>query len=113
MGWTPPARGLLRKQRVESVTLHERSRIMSKVTIAVDLAKDIFEVAVATASGTIIERKRLTRAQFERFWHTHEPCSVVMEACAGAHHWARQLIGLGLRGPSASCPLCEAVPAEK
>ncbi|HEV2123268.1 MAG TPA: IS110 family transposase [Chloroflexota bacterium] len=68
---------------------------MSKVTIAVDLAKDIFEVAVATASGTIIERKRLTRAQFERFWHTREPCSVVMEACAGAHHWARQLIGLG------------------
>ncbi|HEV2126215.1 MAG TPA: hypothetical protein VGW38_25960, partial [Chloroflexota bacterium] len=42
MGWTPPARGLLRKQRVEPVTLYERSRIMSKVTIAVDLAKDIF-----------------------------------------------------------------------
>jgi transposase len=68
---------------------------MSKLTIAVDLAKDVFEIAVAKPSGTIIERKRLTRAQFERFWQTREPCAVVMEACGSAHHWARTLIGLG------------------
>ncbi|HEV2125937.1 MAG TPA: IS110 family transposase [Chloroflexota bacterium] len=68
---------------------------MSKVTIAVDLAKDVFEIAVALPSGKIIERKRLTRAQFERFWQTKEPCSVVMEACGSAHHWARMLLGLG------------------
>lgn len=68
---------------------------MSKVTIAVDLAKDVFEIAVANPSGTIIERKRLTRPQFERFWQRREPCSVVMEACGSAHHWARMLVGLG------------------
>ncbi|MBA2244218.1 MAG: IS110 family transposase, partial [Gemmatimonadetes bacterium] len=68
---------------------------MSKVTIAVDLAKDVFEIAVATAAGKIIERKRLTRPQFERFWQTKEPCAVVMEACGSAHHWARMLVGLG------------------
>jgi transposase len=68
---------------------------MSKLTIAVDLAKDVFEIAVATPSGKVIERKRLTRPQFERFWQTREPCAVVMEACGSAHHWARTLIGLG------------------
>ncbi|MGH7472034.1 MAG: IS110 family transposase [Longimicrobiales bacterium] len=60
--------------------------------IAVDLAKHVFELAVATQSGRIAERKRLTRSQFERFWATRIPCRVVMEACATAHYWARYLI---------------------
>jgi transposase len=68
---------------------------MPSITIAVDLAKDVFEIAVANAAWKIVERKRLTRAQFERFWQTREPCSVVMEACGTAHHWARELIALG------------------
>jgi transposase len=70
---------------------------MSKLTVAVDLAKDVFEVAVAAASGKVIERKRLTRFQFERFWQERERCTVVMEACGSAHHWARTLIALGFR----------------
>ena len=40
---------------------------MDATTVAVDLAKDIFEVALANRAGRIIERKRLTRRQFERF----------------------------------------------
>jgi transposase len=68
---------------------------MSNVTIAVDLAKDVFEIAVANRAWKIVERKRLTRARFERFWQTRQPCAVVMEACGTAHHWARQLIALG------------------
>jgi transposase len=68
---------------------------MSKLVIAVDLAKDVFEVAVAHRSGKIIERRRMTRSQFERFWQTREPCAVAMEACGTAHHWARHLIALG------------------
>ncbi len=68
---------------------------MSTVTIAVDLAKNIFELAVAGRAGTIRERKRLSRAQFERFWGTREPCRVVMETCASAHFWARFLITRG------------------
>jgi transposase len=43
---------------------------MDATTVAVDLAKDIFEVAVANRAGRIIERKRLTRRQFERFIDT-------------------------------------------
>lgn len=69
---------------------------MQNVVIAVDLAKDVFEIAVAKRrSGRIIERRRMTRAQFERFWSTREPCAVAMEACGSAHHWARHLIALG------------------
>jgi transposase len=68
---------------------------MSKLVISVDLAKDVFELAVANASSNkVIERKRLTRSQFERFWSTREACEVVMEACGSAHHWARRLIAL-------------------
>ena len=40
---------------------------MDATTVAVDLAKDIFEVALANRAGWILERKRLPRRQFERF----------------------------------------------
>jgi transposase len=68
---------------------------MSNVTIAVDTAKNVFEVAISAAAGQIRERRRMTRHQFERFWSTREPCRVVMEGCSGSHYWARLLIGLG------------------
>jgi transposase len=69
--------------------------MQQSITIAVDLAKEVFELAVATSSARITERKRLSRAQFERFWSTREPCAVVMEACGSAHHWARTLVARG------------------
>jgi len=68
---------------------------MTHLLIAVDIAKDVFEIAVAKPSGKIIERKRMTRSQFERFWINREPAQVAIEACGSAHHWARQLIALG------------------
>ena len=40
---------------------------MDATTVAVDLATDVFEVALANRAGRILERKRLTRRQFERF----------------------------------------------
>ena len=68
---------------------------MFTLTIAVDLAKHVFEIAVATRAGRISERKRFTRGQFEEFWTKRAPCRVVMEACASAHFWARFLIARG------------------
>jgi transposase len=59
--------------------------------VAVDLAKDVFEVARANRAGRIFERKRLTRRQFERFIDELEPgTDVVMEACGTAHYWGRR-----------------------
>lgn len=64
---------------------------MSTLTTAVDLAKNVFELAVSNASGTILERRRLSRSQFERFWARTPQCRVVFEACASAHFWGRYL----------------------
>lgn len=68
---------------------------MNATTVAVDLAKNVFEVAVADRHWKIIERARLTRSQFERWFDNRECATVVMEACGSAHHFARWLAGLG------------------
>jgi len=62
---------------------------MECTTVAVDLAKDVIEVAVAGPGGRITERHRLGRRDFSQFLATRPRCSMVMEACGGAHHWAR------------------------
>lgn len=70
---------------------------MNAMTVAVDLAKDIFEVAGTNRAGRIVERQRLTRRQFERFVDTLAPgTTVVMEACPTAHYWGRRCQGRGL-----------------
>jgi len=65
------------------------------MTVAVDLAKDVFELAVADERGRIVERKRLSRSQFPRFFENRVPGCVILEACGTAHHWARSLRALG------------------
>jgi transposase len=66
-------------------------------TVAVDLAKSIFEVAVSEHPGRIRERHRLTRAQFERFIATRPAATIVMEACGTAHFWGRHAQAHGHR----------------
>jgi transposase len=63
---------------------------MDATTIAVDLAKDVFEIAQATAAGRIVERRRLNRHQFQRFLDQLTGVEVVMEACSSSHYWGRQ-----------------------
>lgn len=58
-------------------------------TIAIDLAKDVFELAIASAQGKALARQRLTRAGLMKFLQQQEPANVVMEACGSAHYWAR------------------------
>lgn len=66
---------------------------MDAMTVAVDLAKDVFEVALANRAGRIVERKRLTRRQFERFVDTlRAGTTVIMEACGTAHYWGRRCL---------------------
>lgn len=62
---------------------------MHATTIAVDLAKSVFQVSLADQSQNIISRKRLTRTQFERLLATQPPANVVMEACATANYWSQ------------------------
>ncbi len=60
---------------------------MDTTTVAVDLAKDVFEVAIACEGA--IARRRLSRAAFARFIALQPHSLFVMEACGSAHHWAR------------------------
>jgi transposase len=68
---------------------------MNATTVAVDLAKNVFELAVADGDWRIIERHRLNRARFACFFVHRPPCQVVMEACGSAHHWARRFVAEG------------------
>lgn len=66
---------------------------MNAMTVAVDLAKDVFEVAVANRAGRIVERKRLTRRQFVHFIDALPAgTTVVMDACGTAHYWGRRCL---------------------
>ena len=69
---------------------------MNATTVAVDLAKSVFQIAEADAQGRIIGSHRLTRGQFERFFANRAAGQIVMEACGSAHHWARSLQAQGL-----------------
>jgi len=70
---------------------------MNATTVAVDLAKSVFQLAVADASWKVVESHRLTRAQFERWFDNRDVDTVIMEACGSAHYWGRRLAGLGIR----------------
>jgi transposase len=63
---------------------------MQPTTIAVDLAKSVFEVAVSQRPGRVASRHRLSRRGFARFLREQEPATLVMEACGTAHYWARE-----------------------
>jgi transposase len=64
-------------------------------TIGLDIAKHVFQTHGADAIGRVMFRKRLTRARLLAFFAAQPPCVVAMEACAGAHHWAREIGRLG------------------
>ncbi|GLQ91975.1 IS110 family transposase [Dyella acidisoli] len=68
---------------------------MHATTVAIDLAKDVFELAFADAEHRIVERKRLTRRTFAHALDNRGPLRVVMEACSSAHYWARRFTGQG------------------
>jgi transposase len=66
-------------------------------TIAVDLAKSVFEVAVSDRPGRVVERHRLSRTAFLKFLAERQPATVLLEACGSAHHWGRVAKDLGHR----------------
>src|SRR5206468_8803671 len=73
----------------------EEESEMHSTTIAVDLAKSVFEVAVSQRAGKVSARRRLSRGQLSRFLAEQAPATVVMEACGMAHFWGREA---GARG---------------
>ncbi|HET8708353.1 MAG TPA: IS110 family transposase [Pseudomonadales bacterium] len=68
---------------------------MNAKTIAIDLAKNVYQLAISSTPGKVDSLKRLNRADFERFMRLHEPALVVMEACGSSHYWCRELAAMG------------------
>jgi transposase len=64
-------------------------------TIGLDIAKSVFQVHGVDVAGTVVMRKRISRAKVLEFFNALPPCLVGMEACPSAHHWSRELQGLG------------------
>ena len=68
---------------------------MQITTIGLDIAKSVFQVHGVDARGRAVLRKRLARGKVLAFFANLPACVVGLEACAGAHHWARELTALG------------------
>src|SRR5271156_1412326 len=68
---------------------------MKLTAVGVDVAKRVFQLHwVEPETGEIIS-KQIKRAGFLEHFANRAPCVIGMEACGGAQHWARRLIGMG------------------
>src|SRR5215208_3822168 len=77
------------------VTTREREPpAMSISMIGLDTAKSVFHLHGIDAQGKVQLKRKLSRDKLIPFFEQQPRCTVVMEACGAAHHWARVLIGL-------------------
>lgn len=58
-------------------------------TVAVDLAKSVFQVCILSEHNKVLKNLRLSREKFKEFLLTTEAFNVVMEACYSSHYWGR------------------------
>jgi transposase len=63
--------------------------------VGLDLAKSVLQNHAIDAGGKVVVRRQLRRGKVLKFFSVLSPCLVGMEACASAHHWARELVARG------------------
>jgi transposase len=68
---------------------------MQLTTIGLDIAKHVFQVHGVDQHGMAVLRKRLSRGRVLAFFANLPRCVIGLEACGGAHYWARELTKLG------------------
>jgi error-prone DNA polymerase len=68
---------------------------MSITTIGLDTAKSVFQIHGVNEAGKVELKRKVRRGDLIAFFEKQPRCTVVMEACGAAHHWARILSGLG------------------
>src|SRR5690242_11430592 len=76
-------------------SINRRVHMSNIKVMGIDLAKNIFQLHGTDMKGKCVLRKRLTRAKFCEYMANLTPCLIGIEACGGAHHWARVLQGMG------------------
>ena len=68
---------------------------MQITTIGLDIAKNVFQLHGVDGTGAVVLRRKVRREQLLAVLGEVEPCLVGIEACATAHHWAREIAALG------------------
>ena len=68
---------------------------MTIAMFGLDTAKSVFQVHAIDGGGKAVMRRKLRRDELISFFEQQPGCTVVMEACGAAHHWARLLSGHG------------------
>lgn len=64
-------------------------------TLGIDLAKNTFSLVGMNEHGKVVLRKTLSRKKLLPFIVQLNPCLIAMEACSGAHYWAREFKSIG------------------
>ena len=57
--------------------------------IDLDTAKSTFQVHAVDETGQIVIKRKVQRSELVAFFKKLESCTVVLEACGAAHHWAK------------------------
>jgi transposase len=76
-------------------TMREHSEAREVKVVGIDLAKNSFHVHAVDAAGRKVVGKKLSRHKLKEYLINLPPCTVAMEACAGAHYWARLVQSYG------------------
>jgi len=64
---------------------------MSITTVGIDLAKSVFQIHAVNEYGKAVLNRQIKREKVAEFFANMPPCLIGMEACGGAHYWARKL----------------------
>src|ERR1035437_5564927 len=95
MGWTPPhLNGIyVPNWRFDQPIKRKKESTMKIIRVGVDLAKNVFQVHGVDRNVKAVWRRKLNREEWLKvLLEKIEPgCEIGMEACGGAHHWARKL----------------------
>src|SRR5690242_15981199 len=91
-----PARHRSAKIEFALFNLITRGEVMDKITtVGIDLAKRVFALHAVDGTGRVVIRKTVRREQLMQTIAALPPCLIGMEACSGAHEWARRFQELG------------------
>jgi transposase len=83
-------------ERSNFSSTHLKGEIMTIVTVGIDLAKNVFAVhGVDEAGKATLLHPEVSRSKLLELIASLPPCLIGMEACSGAHHWARAFAKFG------------------
>ena len=63
---------------------------MNITTVGIDLAKNVFQIHAVKEYGKAVLNRQIKREKVAEFFANMPPCLIGMEACGGAHYWARK-----------------------